>query len=348
MDKRTIEPLSTALLSFLTPYYHQGRGNATTAKRIVSGLINKNIKTSVLAYDEQTRISMIKKCIHESSLLHVLHFRRFAKWQEENQIQLKKPYIITSGGTDVNIDIFNPLHRKSIGNVLTNAEAVTVFSDDAKQKLLTVYPNLKGKIYIIKQSVWLPENDYVNKVKRIKNSGPNILLPAGLREVKDVLFVLPALVKLKEIFPGLTFTILGTALEWRVLQEVEAAVKKYPWVHYHNEVPLEEMTGFYEQSDVVINSSISEGQSSALLEAMSLNKPVLARDNGGNRSIIKHGQTGFLFNDEDEFYQFIYQLLVNEDLRKRLSDNASNYVNITHTVEEEINSYLSLYEKIIS
>lgn len=332
-------------LTFLTPYYEQGRGNATTAKRIVEGLKESGIQAAVIAYDERPISKEDISTLQSSSLIHVLHFRRFAEWQEKNQFQFSCPYVITSGGTDVNIDIFKAAHKEKIDHVLTNARAITVFSNDAKEKIASVYPKLEGNVHIVKQSVWLPDQE--NRLAQQMSSGfPRILLPAGLREVKDVLFVLPALIKLKEKFPSLTFTILGAELEPDVVRKVKNAQKSYSWISYYPEVSLEEMTSVYRQFDMIINSSVSEGQSSALLEAMSLGIPVVARANGGNKSIVVDGETGFLFQNVEEFYEEVITLLSNNSLQKQLIEKAKGYVETNHSLKEEINSFLKLYGKI--
>jgi glycosyltransferase involved in cell wall biosynthesis len=41
-------------------------------------------------------------------------------------------------------------------------------------------------------------------------------------------------------------------------------------------------------------SSLSEGISLTLLEAMAASLPVIATDVGGNREVVAHGETGFL------------------------------------------------------
>lgn len=335
-------------ISFLTPYFSQGRGNATTAKRIVTGLQDLEINTNIISYDETPFSSKLVASIKESQLLHVLHFRRFSDWLENNDYILTKPFIITSGGTDVNIDIFTEEHQEKIGRLLRQAKAITVFSEDAQQKLVRVYPDLQDIIYIINQSVWFPSEVIPLQTNFLGNdSGPNILLPAGLREVKDVLFVLPALLNLKKQFPQLTFTILGAPLEAKVLKTVQVAQSHYPWIEYLEEVDLHEMPAIYQKSDIVINTSLEEGQSSALLEAMYLGKPVLARNNGGNRSIISNGETGFLFHSVEEFQTQLEQLWTNKKLMTEITSKGQSYVKTRHSLKEEIESYLELYKRII-
>ncbi|WNF35202.1 glycosyltransferase [Bacillaceae bacterium IKA-2] len=353
MDKQIVKvdrnEAEAFALTFLTPFYDQGRGNSTTAKRIVTGLkLKHQIRTNVVAYDEQSFTADLVVQMEKSQLLHVLHFRRFAEWLEKNKVDIKIPYLVTSGGTDVNIDIFLPEYKEQIGNVLKNAAAITVYSEDAKQKLIDVYGNLNEKIFIIKQSVWFPQltDDDSNKILKLSETGPKIVLPAGLREVKDVLFVLPALIKLKEHFPALTFTIVGASIEGSVLKEVKRAIEKYSWITYYEEIPLAQMISIYEQSDIVINSSFSEGQSLALLEAMLIGKPVLARNNGGNRSIVRHRETGFLFDDVDQVYDQLNELLSNCSLYQQIASQGREYVRGNHTLEEEVNTYMRLYEQI--
>lgn len=351
MDKQTVKASAkeALALTFLTPFYDQGRGNATTAKRIVTGLkLKHQIRTNVVAYDEQLFTADLVEQMEKSQILHALHIRRFAEWLEKNKVDIKIPYLITSGGTDVNIDIFIPEYKAQIGNVLKNAAAITVYSEDAKQKLLDVFGNLNEKIYIIKQSVWFPQLAEVaaNKTLKLSGTGPKIVLPAGLRQVKDVLFVLPALIKLKEHFPTLTFTIIGASIEESVLKAVKRTIEKYPWITYYEEVPLGQMISIYEQSDIVINSSFSEGQSSAILEAMLIGKPVLARNNGGNRSIVRHRETGFLFEDVNQVYDQLSELLSNCTLYEQIASQGREYVRKNHTLEEEINTYMRLYEQI--
>jgi len=53
------------------------------------------------------------------------------------------------------------------------------------------------------------------------------------------------------------------------------------------------------ESDAVVNTSMSEGQSNVVLEAMALGTPVVVRGNEGNRSIVSHNRTGYVFGQDD-------------------------------------------------
>ncbi len=182
-----------------------------------------------------------------------------------------------------------------------------------EQRLLHAYPELTDRVYIIPQSVWLPTSQAPAPIDKIEGF-PNLLLPAGLRPVKDVFFLWEELVKMKETWPELTFSIIGASLDEAVLQEVKRREAEYDWFYYLKEVSLEQMIDVYAKFDIILNTSISEGQPTSLLEAMFVGKPVIARKIPGNKSIIEHWKTGLLFETATEFHQLLTELLLNNDL----------------------------------
>lgn len=60
--------------------------------------------------------------------------------------------------------------------------------------------------------------------------------------------------------------------------------------------------------DIYIQTSLWEGLPIAPLEAMAFQKPVLATNIIGNKDIVKHGETGFLFTNENDIQEFIEAL----------------------------------------
>jgi glycosyltransferase involved in cell wall biosynthesis len=72
---------------------------------------------------------------------------------------------------------------------------------------------------------------------------------------------------------------------------------------------------------LVLNSSINEGMSSSLLEAMKYKVPVLARNNQGsplylyvilgNQNLINHLENGYLFNSENDFMKYYNEIFNN-------------------------------------
>ena len=88
--------------------------------------------------------------------------------------------------------------------------------------------------------------------------------------------------------------------------------------------------------DVVVNASYgTEASSLAMLEAMSLGKPVVATDYGGNPYQIKPGKTGLLVpvKDTELLSDAIIQLLNNSGIYSEFSANAQADYNLRYTAE---------------
>lgn len=321
---------------FLAPFFNQPRGNSTTIKRLVHFLQQQDILTSVIPYLENDNWNDSKADIY-----HILHATRFIKWQKENQFVLDRPYIVTMGGTDINIDLQERIDAETF-TFLNDAAFITVFTEDGKEKVSQLNSNWREKTIVIPQGIWLPWT--ITPLK--EELHPRIFLPAGLRPVKDVLHPLPALDELVSIYPNLDFTILGANLDEDVLKKVQAEEKKRDWMKYAGVVPYEVMKVWYERADIVINTSKSEGQSLALMEAMALGRPVIARKNEANSQFIRHGETGLLYETKLEFLEAVQMIESDIYFRNKLIEQAKEEIRANHSPMKEVLSYIHLYKQI--
>jgi glycosyltransferase involved in cell wall biosynthesis len=107
------------------------------------------------------------------------------------------------------------------------------------------------------------------------------------------------------------------------------------------------MLYYYRASDLYVHTSISEGFSLTLLEAMASGIPVIGRNASSMPEAI--GDKSLLFNDEDELAEKILEVLSNEEESEKIG------IRLFHRVIEEgftsidqAKKYLDLYEEIIS
>ncbi|MEC1638057.1 glycosyltransferase [Schinkia azotoformans] len=328
----------------LTPFLYSNRGNSTTAKRIASGLEQNGVDVTVFAYEEDAWNDEIDRQAKNCDLIHIIHFYRFSKWAKKTKFQLNKPYIMTNGGTDVNLDLYNLGNRAEMLDILQNASAITVFTDDAKAKLCHAYSGMGLRIEVIMQSVWFPISEENADDLKLGIGEPAILLPSGLRAVKDVFFLMEEIVGLQKKYPNLQFLIAGMVLDENIYETLNQYIEKYSWIHFLENVPIENMVSLYKWAHIVLNTSISEGQSSAILEAMEMGCVVLARNNPGNASIIEDGVNGYLFNDGKEFLNKINVVLTEQEKAQRIIQNAKNFVQTNHYFEDEIKAFIKLYQ----
>lgn len=97
--------------------------------------------------------------------------------------------------------------------------------------------------------------------------------------------------------------------------------------------------------DIFVLSSLSEGMSLTLLEAMSSGLATVATAVGGNVSTIKDGETGVLVKSEDiqEMATTIEKLAQSEHERIRLGENARNKILKKYSETVMTNKYMELY-----
>lgn len=101
-------------------------------------------------------------------------------------------------------------------------------------------------------------------------------------------------------------------------------------------------------TDVFLLSSLSEGTSMTLLEAMSLGKPCVVTDAGGNAEVIKAEYNGVVTQNDNagEFAQGILKLLKNSDLYESYANHAKKRFNEQFDKEIMNKRYAQIYQMI--
>lgn len=111
-------------------------------------------------------------------------------------------------------------------------------------------------------------------------------------------------------------------------------------------------TGFIDDPQKYINlfeifllSSFSEGTSMTVLEAMSLGKPCVVTDVGGNPEIVINNKTGMVVpsNDADQFSEKIIELLTDNDTRCVFGEAGREIYLKKYMVSRMVDSYQTLY-----
>ena len=107
--------------------------------------------------------------------------------------------------------------------------------------------------------------------------------------------------------------------------------------------------GYYlDLMDIFLLSSLSEGTSVTLLEAMSLAKPCVVTDAGGNPEIIAHEVNGLVTpnNDAPAFAAAIIELLGNENKYLQMSTASLDRFNESFNIHNMVNDYQRIYDDL--
>jgi len=102
-------------------------------------------------------------------------------------------------------------------------------------------------------------------------------------------------------------------------------------------------------SDIYIHPSAWEGMPLAILEAMASRLPVVASNISGNRDVVSHGITGFLYDpgNIDQIVNFIIKLIESPDLRAKIGSAAFYSCNSRFSLETHARKVNAIYRAII-
>ena len=79
---------------------------------------------------------------------------------------------------------------------------------------------------------------------------------------------------------------------------------------------------------------------------MALGIPPVASNIGNTKNIITHSKNGYLANNENEWIQFLIELIDDSNLRTRIGREAINTVDNGYTVDVLSKKYLNVLNRI--
>jgi glycosyltransferase involved in cell wall biosynthesis len=104
---------------------------------------------------------------------------------------------------------------------------------------------------------------------------------------------------------------------------------------------------FYERADVYVSPSVwEEPLGLTILEAMAAGTPVVATKKGGIVSVIKEGENGFFVRarNSKQIAETVNMLLSNDELRAKVSQNASKTIRENFTWDKIASQFEDIYK----
>uniref|UniRef100_H0Z334 Glycosyl transferase family 1 domain-containing protein n=1 Tax=Taeniopygia guttata TaxID=59729 RepID=H0Z334_TAEGU len=323
-------------------------GNATTAARIQNHLHAAGhicVLKDAFLYESPAEIANLTSTDKFDAAL-AIHLYKGGRLLQGSRI----PFGIIFGGTDVNEDIKCKEKRQVMGAVLEKARFAVAFTVEMKELAAAEWPDARKKIYVQSQGIKTTPSETFDWYRFLQNADTGsvrlFLLVCGLRRVKDPLYLVEAFSDWHRKDPSVHLGIIGPAVDPLFTSEVKERVKRFPGVHVLQELPQQELHAALRRSLALVNSSVSEGMSAAILEAMDLEIPVLARNIPGNAAIVKHKETGLLFSTPQEFIALSKSLMNDPILEKEIITRAKDYVKKHHSWEGERKTYQNLVQRL--
>ncbi|PIQ76038.1 hypothetical protein COU78_03695 [Candidatus Peregrinibacteria bacterium CG10_big_fil_rev_8_21_14_0_10_49_24] len=323
----------------LLALFQDATGNSTTAQRIRKHLEEAGHTVTQFPVDSlQTDTP-----IHADAAIGI-HAYGAGKFLQHSSV----PFVIVFGGTDLNECPKDPENMQVMTAVVQQAKALVAFNDDFLERAEKLWPQCKEKLHCIPQAVETNPSQYsLRTTLGLRHNDIVFLLPAGLRDVKNPLFLAKEIAKWHTENPRVHLVIAGAKRNARYAAKVKKFIREHEGILYTDALPQRDLFAAMREADAVLNTSRSECSPNSILEAMHLGIPVIARDIPGNSAIVRHGSTGLLFQTPAAFRTQAEALLKNTELGESLTSNARKYVDAHHSLASEKKAYQQLLSSIL-
>jgi glycosyltransferase involved in cell wall biosynthesis len=321
------------------------RGNIITVRRIARFLCQSGVEILNLAVDVLS-VSEMGRRIEEfqPDLIHCFHALYCGSITRSLAERFNLPYVITITGSDIH----DPLLRNhpETTHAITAAQAVVCFHNHDAEMLGRYFPRLGGTVAVVPQGVEpLPVNS--GATFGLSDTAFVVLLPAALRPVKRVEFPLRVLPQLVHSIPEIHLIIAGGILDQDYAATIRTILCDAPFAAWLGEIPHELMGSLYSRADLVLNCSYSESMPNTLMEAMALGRPVVAANIPGNQSLVRDGETGWLYDGAVDFRNIVIQLRGDASSREKAGCNAQRFILENFSPHVEAERYLALYQGVV-
>ena len=218
-----------------------------------------------------------------------VHHGYFACWIAMVAARLRGiTYSVTLHGSDL------LLHKAYLDTKLRNCHFCTTVSEFNRDYIIDHYRWIDPhKIFIRRMGV-----DMTRTSSPIVTQPSLVMLAVGrLHRVKNHAFLIKACARLKRRGRPFACLIAGEGKERRSLQILIQRLGLEHEVILLGHLSRSRLEAFYENSNLVVLTSRSEGLPLALMEAMARGKTVLAPSISGIPELVMNGQNGFLFRE---------------------------------------------------
>lgn len=164
-----------------------------------------------------------------------------------------------------------------------------------------------------------------------------------LDPIKDQLTLLRAVRLVVDANPAFQLDVIGDGPSRPELEALQSELGLAHHVHFHG---YQEQVGpFLAGSDFFVLSSISEGVSLALLEAMASGLPAVVTDVGGNREVMVPGETGYMVpaGSPEALADALLKIQADPARLHRMAEAARRRVEASFNLRTVVATYENLY-----
>jgi len=266
------------------------------------------------------------------------------------------------------LPVLKKLTAKKVVSCRGSAEKVKLLSSDERKKDITALFNEVDAIHCVSGDMQQTVAPYCSDTAKFfvnfpsvdvhifKRTAPyklstpvNILSIGRFTFQKGYFTGLQAIAKLKQQGHNFTWTIIGDGpiKEELVFHIHQMGLQQH--VQLVGQKNREEIITAYNNASIFFLPSVYEGIANVVLEAMSMELPVVATRSGGMQEVITHNQNGMLADvyDAETLANNITQLLSNEAACRQMGIQARQRIIEQFTIEHQADVFDAVYTNLV-
>ena len=263
---------------------------------------------------------------------------------------LKKPLLVTIHGSDLRMAIKNSgWIRKLYLYVCKKACNLTCVSEFQKREIEQM--GLSGeKISVFPMGI---ERRFLevgkDRKNHLKNQHSIVVSNRNLLPIYNVSLLIHAIPLVLKEEPEVRFLIAGEGPEKTYLEEETKNLGVCSLVKFLGRILHDDMPELLGQSDIYVSTSLYDGTSVSLLEAMATGAFPVVTNIPANQQWIKDGENGFLIPPDDEsiLATKIIEAIRNKELLARAREKNLKIVEQNACWENQIQKLKKRYERIL-
>ena len=243
---------------------------------------------------------------------------------------------------------FRGVRKIIAGYVLPKAGAVRVVSQRLKKRLVDEFKVNEEKITVVPIYLNVAVVSGSFALQGRAQDDKFVLLTVGrLVPVKNIGMQIVAIAGVVKKCPKIELWIIGDGTEVESLKfkvkslKLEKNVKFFGWQNDVNK--------FYEQADVFMLTSDSEGWPLVIVEAASCGLPIIMTDTGSAGELVRDQESGLVIpvGGQKELEKAMVKLIESKDLREKLGQGAWQAVSKLPSKQEIFNLYKKSWQKAL-
>ncbi|MHA1230332.1 MAG: glycosyltransferase family 4 protein [Candidatus Helarchaeota archaeon] len=262
---------------------------------------------------------------------------------------MRKKVVITIHGSDINycgekriLKVFTKFVLRKSDFIIGVSETISKKAENFvknKRKIKTIYIGIVQQEK--KHSIDLSQE---NKIpKKIK-----IIFVGSLYPVKGIKYLMQIIKKLSKKHKNIIFQIIGDGVLMSELHTFINSESLNDYCIIYGFLDNKKTLKLINEADIAIQTSISEGLSIFIQEAIYYGKAVVASDVGGTSEIVIDNYNGFLVKpgDVDDYISKLEELINSPELLKKMKENSKKIASEKLILENNMKKIVEIYEKI--